>query len=311
MPNQCDAPVVTVIIVTYNHEAFIEQAVRGVLDQQTEFGVELIVTEDCSTDGTVAVIERMSETLGTPINLLRSKTNLNTMEVVHRALAVGRGEFFAIMDGDDYWTDGSKLQKQVDVMRADPGIAMTFHDVAELNDATGEVARTTSLGACELSMCQLITTFVPSCSALFRRSVVTQLPAWVDETFYLDRSLWLVAAQQGRIEGLGGVMGVYRIHAGGAWTAASQEEQCRGFLDFLDLIKATVGTPCRAEWNRARRAWLTRLGRVLLDKGDRVGALSAGLKSAGLAPRPSEWRSTAALLVRSMTPHRRRLEYSS
>ena len=136
-----DAPVVTVILLTYNHEQYIAEALLGILAQQTDFGVEIIITEDCSTDGTIDAIEAVRSTNGASWTVLRSPRNECSNRVWRRALDVARGEFIATLDGDDYWTDPNKLARQVEFLRSRPDCSMCFHDVVKLDQTTGRSSR--------------------------------------------------------------------------------------------------------------------------------------------------------------------------
>src|SRR6266576_3052599 len=111
---------VSALIVTYNQEKFIEQAVRSALMQQVNFPYEIVIGEDCSTDNTRAIVERLaSENPGKIRAILRDK-NLG-MHGNHRATYNEcRGQYIAMLEGDDYWTDPHKLQKQADFLDTHP-----------------------------------------------------------------------------------------------------------------------------------------------------------------------------------------------
>src|SRR5688500_5403713 len=93
---------VTVIVVTYNHERYIEQAIDSVLEQQATFPFELIITEDCSTDGTRDLVRAYAQRHPDRVQLLLSERNLNDNSVLTRALMAARGQYVALLDGDDW-----------------------------------------------------------------------------------------------------------------------------------------------------------------------------------------------------------------
>lgn len=127
----CKHPVVSVNMITYNHEPYIRQAIEGVMMQETDFEFELVIGEDCSTDKTREICFEYQKKCPDKIRVLWWHENLYRNP--HPAGGNGarnrahcRGEFIALCEGDDYWTDPKKLQKQVDVMRKHPNVGMCF-----------------------------------------------------------------------------------------------------------------------------------------------------------------------------------------
>src|SRR5262249_48902745 len=138
-------PLVTVIIPTYQHAAFIEQCLVSVLEQQTSFPVEILIGEDGSTDGTRAICLDFQQRYPERIRvLLRDRSSVvmidgaptgraNVIDLYQQA----RGTFIAICEGDDRWCDPQKLQTQVDRLLKDPTASASYHDTAII-DASGE-----------------------------------------------------------------------------------------------------------------------------------------------------------------------------
>ena len=102
----------TVLLVTYNHSAYIRQAVESVLAQEADFEWEVLITEDCSTDGTREIVQEYADRHPERIRLLLSKLNQNDNEVVSRGIDAARGTYLALLDGDDYWLGPRKLELQ-------------------------------------------------------------------------------------------------------------------------------------------------------------------------------------------------------
>lgn len=129
----CKHPVVSVHMLTYNHESYIRQAIDGVMMQKTDFEFELVIGEDCSKDRTREICFEYQKRYPDKIRVLWWHENLG--KVRHpaggnliRTTAHCRGEFIAYCEGDDYWIDPLKLQKQVDVMRAYPNVGYCITD---------------------------------------------------------------------------------------------------------------------------------------------------------------------------------------
>ena len=123
---------VSVSMITYNHEAFIAEAIEGVVMQKTTFPFELVIGEDCSTDNTRAICIEYQKKYPDIIRLRLPEKNQGMMLNWINNIESGHGKYIALCDGDDYWTDPYKLQKQVDFMEVNPDFALCSHSVYTL-----------------------------------------------------------------------------------------------------------------------------------------------------------------------------------
>lgn len=105
-------PKVSVCMIAYKHEAYIRQAIESILSQDVDFLIELVIGDDCSPDGTAAICEEFAAR-DPRVRLLPRERNLGVMPNFSRTLLACRGEYIAVCEGDDYWTDQFKLRKQV------------------------------------------------------------------------------------------------------------------------------------------------------------------------------------------------------
>ena len=121
-------PVLSVIFITYNHERYVEKALRSVCEQETDFPFEVVVGEDCSTDRTREILKKVAEEYPDRVRLLFREKNFGrpTLNVYNTTMEC-RGEFLAYLEGDDYWTDPHKLRKQVDFLRSNPEYMACTH----------------------------------------------------------------------------------------------------------------------------------------------------------------------------------------
>ena len=110
------SPKVSVLVLAYNQERYIAQAIQSALDQQTEFAIEIVIGEDCSTDRTRDILKRLAEDNPDLIRLLLREKNLGGTENFYDTLRQCRGEYVAMLEGDDYWTNPQKLQMQADAL---------------------------------------------------------------------------------------------------------------------------------------------------------------------------------------------------
>ena len=111
---------VSIVCITYNHEKYIENALNSFLSQKTNFDYEIIVCDDHSIDNTVNIIEEIRKKNQEKIKLIENKINLGSMKNYLKALSLATSKYIAVCDGDDYWIDNYKLQKQVDFLDNNP-----------------------------------------------------------------------------------------------------------------------------------------------------------------------------------------------
>lgn len=230
------APKVTALVITYNHARFVTQALESVLGQRTNFDVEILVSEDCSTDGTRETAIAYQQKYPERIRLLLSETNLRSNAVVARGIHTARGEYVAMLDGDDYWTSCDKLQKQVDFLDRHPQCSCCFHNArVEQEGSTNAPWNWTPIGHPPISTFKDIWhgNFIATCSIMFRRSALGTIPAWYDAMFPItDWPLHILSAQRGDIGYLDEVLGVYRYHSGGLYSQFDQWEKLEKTRDF-------------------------------------------------------------------------------
>lgn len=121
---------VSVGMITYNHDKFIGQAIEGVLNQQTDFEFELIICDDCSPDETKLIVDYYKEhhNYGYRIRYHRNTKNIGMFANGNLMLKYCSGEFIALCEGDDFWTDQNKLQKQYEILNNNYSISFVFHN---------------------------------------------------------------------------------------------------------------------------------------------------------------------------------------
>lgn len=234
---------VSVLVMTYNHEHFIAQAIQSALMQETSFDFEIVVVEDCSTDNTRHIVQELKHDNPSRIRLVLSERNIRSNEIVARGIQAARGTYIALLDGDDYWTCPSKLQQQVDVLDAHPEYAICFHNAAVVyENHERPTFNWTAPGQ------NLVTTledlwmgnYIATCSAMFRRGFRTEIPDWYYAFFPItDWPLHLMSAEHGKITYIDQVMGVYRYHEGGLYSGLSEaRKQDTTFQLYLRLNAA-------------------------------------------------------------------------
>ncbi|MFZ9889866.1 MAG: glycosyltransferase family 2 protein, partial [Myxococcota bacterium] len=177
-------PLVSVVVTTFQHAPWIARALEGVLAQRVDFEFEVVVGEDCSTDGTREIVRSFSERWPHLFKLVLPDRNLGLHggPLFMRVLEQARGRYFAYLDGDDFWSHPEKLARQVSLMEDDDSLSICFHDV-DVVDAQGQLlpGRYVPSGLPRrVSVDRLCdTNFIPSCSAVVRAAALRELPDWV------------------------------------------------------------------------------------------------------------------------------------
>lgn len=232
---------VSVLVMTYNHVRFITQALESVLMQRVHFPYEILISEDCSTDGTREIVCAFHKRYPDRIRLLLSERNVRSNQIVARGIHAARGEYIALLDGDDYWTSADKLQKQVDFFAAHPACSICFHNATVVHDDGSQAPRLwTAPDHPPLSRLDDLWfgNFIATCSTMFRHRLFGALPAWYDALFPItDWPLHILNAEHGYIGYLNEVMGVYRYHSGGMYSPFSEErklEETRKFYTAMN-----------------------------------------------------------------------------
>jgi hypothetical protein len=221
------APLVSVVLRTYDHAPFIAQAIESVLIQRT-VPFELVIGEDCSTDGTREIVRGYGERYPEIVKPVLPERNVGHGEMLRQALAATRGELIAYLDGDDYWSSRDKLAKQVAFFQAEPDCHDCFHDVSLVYDEAGAPSGTITPRLAEehFGIEQLLMEcFVPAPAMMFRRRVFEELEPAAFDSAWLD---WIIHVQSATHAPLGyipEVMACYRVHRGGMFSALDRVSQ--------------------------------------------------------------------------------------
>ena len=210
----------SVAMITYNQKRFIAQAIESVLAQKVNFDYEIVIGEDCSTDGTRDIILDFKTRYPQRIVPILREQNVGAIRNFGETIAVCRGQYVAFLEGDDYWTSVDKLQRQVDFLDGHPDRALCCHRVKTLNESgTAEFDVFPACAAGTYALGDLLeSNFVMTCSAVLRRKLIGPLPNWFFKMKLGDWPLFAMVARYGRIELMDEVMAAYRVHSGSSWS---------------------------------------------------------------------------------------------
>jgi glycosyltransferase involved in cell wall biosynthesis len=235
-----DAPLVSICMLTYNHGDFIAQSIEGVINQKTDFEYKLFLGEDFSTDNTRMICIEFAKKYPEKINLyLNEKNDVKINAETINDLCFNSGaKYIAMCDGDDYWTDPLKLQKQVDFLEANPDYVICAHDVSVVKDNKLQYLSLAGPNSNDTFTIEDLAkgNLFTSLSVVYRNGLIERFPSWFYMSPIGDYVLHMLNARKGKIKFLPETMGVYRVHAGGGWSeqpTASQHEKMIVVLSFL------------------------------------------------------------------------------
>jgi glycosyltransferase involved in cell wall biosynthesis len=275
-------PLVSVAITAFNSAKWLPQALDSVLRQRTDFPIEIVIGDDCSSDETVSVAHSYRERHPSLIRVLERDENVGIQRNYFETFEQCRGKFVAWLDADDYWTDPQKLTLQARVLESDSTVNVCGHFVRWV-EHNGEVRRERypTISAGRYGMAQILRhDFLPSPSVMFRNGIHRRLPPWY---FALapttDWPIYVLAALSGDIVLLNRVMADYRLTPGSSLASKGAlmwyETDARFYEHIEDIIPA--------KWHRLARA----------EKGRRYEAMAYALRKQGnfAASREAAWRA--------------------
>ncbi len=232
-------PFVSVMLITYNHERFIRKALDGILMQVRDFPIEINVIDDASTDATQEIVrensERYPDTVNgyfNPTNAGHIATQLNTI----RGFRTVRGRYFAILEGDDYWTDPSKLAKQVAFLEGHTDFVACAHQTLKVFDDNSRPPEHflpfKSFGRNIAEMYDLISmSGVFHLSSIVYRNVFLQSPpSCLYDRYSCEVTINMLYGVFGKFYCFDEYMSAYRVHDGGVFSGRTQEKHWRFHL---------------------------------------------------------------------------------
>lgn len=225
-------PIVSISCITYNHEKYIRDAIEGFLMQKTTFPVEILIHDDASTDQTASIVKEYEEKYPQLIKSIYQTENQyskrdGTIGRLQRGRA--RGKYYATCEGDDYWTDPYKLQKQVDFLEANPEYGMIH------SNFTTSDGKRISINSYPKND-QYLTGFlsgnisIGTLTVLYRKELYESLPKYYQEKKFRmgDLPLWIEFANVSKIKYLPDKMAMYRVLE----NSASHSPNIENAIDF-------------------------------------------------------------------------------
>jgi glycosyltransferase involved in cell wall biosynthesis len=214
-------PIVDVNIAVYNHARYLRKTLDSVLSQKTDFPFRLVIGDDFSTDGSRDILKEYEQRYPEQVKVIYQEKNLGfdsderngTIMLKHST-----AKYIAFLDGDDYWIDDSKLQKQISFLEANTDYSICFHKVMVDEDGKLKEDTITNPPGITTTMTDLVRgNFIHTPSVVFRNK--RKLPKWFNKAMPADYPLYLLLTANGeKIRMIDEVMAVYRVHGGGIWS---------------------------------------------------------------------------------------------
>jgi glycosyltransferase involved in cell wall biosynthesis len=233
---------VSVCMLAYNHEDYIAEAIEGVMMQQTNFEFELIISNDASSDRTHEVVSEFvaNHPNGEAVKYFNHHTNLGMQSNFIFALKECKGKYIALCEGDDYWTDPLKLQKQVDYISSHENCNLVFTDVKLLEESGDNLKENwAAISANIYQFKDLIErNVITTCTVLFRNpNNNAGVDNWLKHFEIGDYPLYLFLLRSGYAYYLKDITAVYRQHRGGIFSLKGIENLINKNIDVLETIQ--------------------------------------------------------------------------
>jgi glycosyltransferase involved in cell wall biosynthesis len=239
-----DNPLVSVTVISYNHEKYIANAINGALAQITNFPIEIIIYDDASADNTQEIIKTYTQKYPAIVVSLIQKENLWLKKGINGTTTIAwpraKGKYIAWLEGDDYWTDPLKLQKQVDFLDAHPKYSGAAHQSLVVFD--GKTDQQPKLfrehDIIDIEIQHLLDgRLFHTASLVFRSEITKRYSLPTDITAY-DRALFFLLATFGKIHYSNEAMCCYRKHLGGmsSWVTTEMLEKDLKIIPWISKI---------------------------------------------------------------------------
>ena len=223
-------------MITYNHASFVKEAIESVLSQKTQFKYELIISDDVSSDNTREICESYQRDYPEIIRLVFRERNLGICKNFFNTLSLAQGEFVAVCEGDDYWTDSYKLQKQIDYFSLHSSAVMVYHNAVIDSNGRKSLSIPLKKGKHILGTKELLFKWtIPTASIMFKRDSFF-LPTPFKEFTNADYLLEILLNTKGEIHYIPDIMSVYRKHVDSA-SDVLNKHQLSLYSGLVDLLR--------------------------------------------------------------------------
>ena len=224
-------------MITYNHASYIQLAIEGVLMQRTSFEVQLIIADDCSPDNTEKIVRDLMDTNpnGHWINYFRHEKNIGMQANGDFVSKYYHGKYIAICEGDDYWTDPFKLQKQVDFLECHKEFILCTHNYSIFNQSTNQLLSENKFeNSFEYSLdIYFDNHYTPTLTSVWR-NIFKDYPFLKRGEYFSDFYLFFELLKHGKGYFMVDNMANYRVHDQGVCSSLSEEQKIMNHILMLE-----------------------------------------------------------------------------
>ena len=230
-------PLVSVSLICYNQKNYIKQALDSVLMQKTNFKYEIVLSDDCSTDGTNLICEEYASRYPDKIRLIKHEHNLGGVKNYLENYKLCNGKYISYLEGDDFYLDPYKLQKQVDFLEENEDYVICCSHVEKIDEHgkfLGQLLENMNDTYTVEKLCEGDFIATPTC--MVRNHLIDEVPKWLYEFNGCDWTFDIVNAQYGKIKFMNEKLGAYRVHSSGTWSKLSLKQQCKEFINLATKV---------------------------------------------------------------------------
>lgn len=235
--NHLETPIVSIICYAYNHEKYIRQAIEGFIMQQTNFSFEIVIHDDASTDNTAAIIKEYEAKYPQLFSAIYQNENQHSQEkgrVTKICFEAAKGKYIAMCEGDDYWTDPLKLQKQVDFLEGNPDYSLVCSGYKSLNTFTKkeefilkdvENSPDNTAKGFDITIERFLKDWLTQPLTLIFRKEFYNIEDFIDYKHSRDVHLIYHLLRKGNGYYMKNIFATYNIHSGGLFSSASSSKR--------------------------------------------------------------------------------------
>lgn len=229
-------------MITYNQGEFISTAIENVLRQQTNFPFKLVIGDDHSTDSTKEICREFISKYPLKIIYYCTEKNVGISKNFIKALTLCEGKYIAFCEGDDFWTDSNKLQKQVDYLENNSDTIISFHNFSIVDRSGNRISNGYSDDyKIRIDIKDLILGYYPkTCTVVLRRGALKNVN-FAEYEILNDTILWFMLLQKGGLATrLPENMSSYRLHGNSSWSSLTTKDKLNGILERLIIILTVI-----------------------------------------------------------------------
>lgn len=267
-----NVPKVSILMLSYNHEKYILQALRSAVAQKTQFPIEIVIGDDLSLDNTRNIIKEFSSKLkdkNINFKFLFYKRKVGMMKNLRKALDCCSGEFIAILEGDDYWSFDCKIQEQVIFLENNEDCNICFHNVLKVSEdglfPSQNMIRTDKKF---FNQKEIITeNIIPAVSVMFRKKSLGKFPSYFENLGYGDWFLHIMNTKDGKAGYIDKVWATYRIHRYGVTSSSlyKNEELIKNIQKNIDMYKY-INTYTKSQYKKIIKNKISKLKKSIYLK---------------------------------------------